>query len=278
MRGFRLLLVRCVRPRPCDAAEGTHYDWDAVGGLPIGNRYRTACLGQRGSFPRLVATYIVVCIGACCVAMDRSALAHQCYSARIPLVFSFCRWRLGLDKAQDAWLDQASGSQVSAKSVKSDLKTPFFSRLRRKYEIGALPLGLWVCLASKKRTIYELRLDPTFRLYLDSRRARSCGRVAPADKLTPRLAFVFPQKATNAARTAKARATPRPFMPCIPLPQLAAETGASRCPLKIPCKKIAPLTNAGCCEPRFCAPSQLLTNPHARMVVAARGDALVWPR
>ena len=60
----------------------------------------------------------------------------------------------------------------------------------------------------------------------------------------------------------------------IALPQLAAEfpeTGASRCPLKIPCKIIAPLTNAASLA---FALSQLLTNPHARMVVAARGDAL----
>ena len=41
--------------------------------------------------------------------------------------------------------------------------------------------------------------------------------------------------------------------------------------LKTARKKIAPLTNAA--RLRF-ALSQLLTNPHARMVVAARGDAL----
>ena len=70
---------------------------------------------------------------------------------------------------------------------------------------------------------------------------------------------------------AKARATPRPFTLCSLLAQRGPETDHSRSALKIRRKKIEPLTNGA--RLRWQAESSL-ADPHARMVVAARGDAL----
>ena len=50
---FRPLLVRALG---LDATEGTHYHRDAVDGLPIGNRYRAACLRKIGADSQTYAT------------------------------------------------------------------------------------------------------------------------------------------------------------------------------------------------------------------------------
>ena len=50
---FRPLLVRALG---LDATEGTHYHRDAVDGLPIGNRYRAACLGKIDGFSQTYTT------------------------------------------------------------------------------------------------------------------------------------------------------------------------------------------------------------------------------
>ena len=44
-----------MRALGLDATEGTHYHRDAVDGRPIGNRYRTACLGRIGAFSETYA-------------------------------------------------------------------------------------------------------------------------------------------------------------------------------------------------------------------------------
>ena len=60
-------------------------------------------------------------------------------------------------------------------------------------------------------------------------------------------------------------------MPCIPLAQRGRQAVALSSALKIRRKKIEPLTNGA--RLRWQAESSL-ADPHARMVVAARGDAL----
>ena len=44
-----------MRALGLDATEGTRYHRDAVDGRPIGNRYRTACLGRIGAFSETYA-------------------------------------------------------------------------------------------------------------------------------------------------------------------------------------------------------------------------------
>ena len=51
-----LLTSLLVRALGLDVTEGTHYHRDAVDGLPIGNRYRTACLGKIGADSQTYAT------------------------------------------------------------------------------------------------------------------------------------------------------------------------------------------------------------------------------
>ena len=60
-------------------------------------------------------------------------------------------------------------------------------------------------------------------------------------------------------------------MPCSSLAQREPQQGKSRFPLKIPCKMINALTSCACLG---FAQALQLSDPHARMVVAARGDAL----
>ena len=63
-----------MRALGLDATEGTHYHRDAVDGLPIGNRYRTACLGQ---------------IGADCILRHTPLRAgpRRMHHARVPLSY-----------------------------------------------------------------------------------------------------------------------------------------------------------------------------------------------
>ena len=49
-RGFELFASLQVRALGLNAPEGTHHERHAVDGLPIGNRYRRACLGRIGRF------------------------------------------------------------------------------------------------------------------------------------------------------------------------------------------------------------------------------------
>ena len=55
-RGFKLFASLQVRALGLNAPEGTHHERHAVDGLPIGNRYRRACLRQIGRFSQTYTT------------------------------------------------------------------------------------------------------------------------------------------------------------------------------------------------------------------------------
>ena len=74
-----------MRALGLDATEGTHYHRDAVDGRPIGNRYRTACLGRIGTFSETYAH----------LGLDH-ALLRACAIAGRAACVGWCRFGIGL--------------------------------------------------------------------------------------------------------------------------------------------------------------------------------------